>query len=112
MRQCRNPQCGQVFTPLKPFYVYCSWTCRVAHVGEHYEDRRGWQRERHQSYDRGYWDGARARPVPPDMPQAIWKGLLLFSHPDRWQAEPGLLPLATEITRWLLDHRPVDATRH
>jgi len=107
MRQCRNPLCRQAFMPLKPFYYYCSWACRVAHVGEDYaHDSRGYQQGRGQAYDRGFWDGTRLKPPTAEIPPGIWKGLMLFSHPDKWQLEPGLLPLASEITRWLLDHRP------
>jgi hypothetical protein len=108
VRRCRNPKCGQYFAPPagKDFWVYCSWPCRVAHVGEHYEDARGWQRERNQHYDRGYWAGVRSGPLNSTIPPGIWKGLLLFCHPDKWQGEPGLVTLATEVTRWLLEHRP------
>jgi hypothetical protein len=106
MRQCRNPQYGQVFAPLKPFYVYCSWACRVAHVGAHDEDRRGWQRERHQAYDRGYWDGLRGRPMPAGIPPHIWKALAVLVHPDRWQQQPGLLALSHEAMVWLNTHKP------
>ena len=35
---------------------------------------------------------------------------MLFSHPDKWQQEPALVPLANEVTRWLLEHRPVERT--
>jgi hypothetical protein len=31
---------------------------------------------------------------------------MLFCHPDKWQGNPGLVTLATEVTRWLLEHRP------
>src|SRR5919109_4991620 len=112
MRRCRNPLCGQVFTPLKPHYYYCCWPCGVAHVGEDYRhDYRGYQRSRDSAYDRGFWDGTRLQPPPVAIPSGIWKGLLLFAHPDKWQSEPGLLPLASEITRWLLDHRPSEERR-
>ena len=57
MRRCRNSQCGQQFTPQKAHVYYCCWPCRVAHVGEHYENRRGWQRERNTYYGRGFLDG-------------------------------------------------------
>ena len=40
------------------------------------------------------------------IPLGIWKGMLLFCHPDKWQGEPGLVTLATAVTRWLLEHRP------
>jgi hypothetical protein len=112
MRWCRNPLCRQAFRPAKDFYVYCSWACRVAHVGEDYtRDSQGYQRGREQAYDGGFWDGTRLHPPPVAIPSGIWKGLMLFSHPDKWQSEPGLLPLASEITRWLLDHRPSEERR-
>jgi hypothetical protein len=34
--------------------------------------------------------------------------MMLFCHPDKWQGEPGLVTLATEVTRWLIEHRPVN----
>jgi hypothetical protein len=111
MRRCRNPSCGHSFTPVKPYFYYCCWACRLAHVGEGHEDRRGWQRERNAQYDRGFWDGNRAQPERLDIPPAIWKGLMRLSHPDKWQDEPGLLTLATDVTRWLLEHRPQEPER-
>jgi hypothetical protein len=109
MRHCRNPECQQSFEPAKDFYVYCSWECRVAHVGEHYDDRRGWQQERNQSYDRGFWDGTRATPPEVEIPPQIWKALAVLVHPDRWQETPALLPIAHEAMVWLLEHRPTNA---
>jgi hypothetical protein len=108
-RWCRYSNCRQPFTPEKDFYYYCSWDCRVADVGPNYaRDYRGSQRNGDQRYDRGYWDGTRARPSAsaPEIPQGIWRGMVLFCHPDKWESEPGLMTLATEVTRWLLDHRP------
>jgi hypothetical protein len=106
-RYCRYRLCRQPFTPEKEFYYYCSWACRVADVGPHYErDYHGYQRSGDQRYDRGFWDGTRARPSGAEIPLPIWKGLVLFSHPDRWQGEPGLQTLAHEVTIWLLAHRP------
>ena len=108
-RHCRWRECRQPFTPEKEFYYYCCWQHRVADVGSEYErDYRGYQRSQDQSYDRGFWAGARAQPPGPEIPPGIWKGLILFSHPDKWQAEPGLETLATEVTRWLLAHRPAN----
>jgi hypothetical protein len=113
MRRCRYHNCRKPFEPEKDFYYYCSWDCRVADVGPHYErDYRGRQRSSDESYDRGYWDGARGRPTAQEIPPAIWKGMVLFCHPDRWQTEPGLAALAHEVTIWLLTHRPMEASRH
>jgi hypothetical protein len=102
-----------MFLPPKPNYFYCSWEHRVADVGEQYEKRSYDRQGRSHSYDQGFWDGARARPsYAAEIPPGIWKGLLLFSHPDKWQSEPGLLTLANEVTRWLIDHRPSHAERN
>jgi hypothetical protein len=109
MRRCRNPGCGQYFTPQKDFYVYCCWQCRVAHVGEHYEDRRGWQRERDNAYDRGYRDGLRAGPMNHSVPPGIWKALASLAHPDKWQDSPAMLALCHEAMIWLNQHRPKDS---
>jgi hypothetical protein len=107
MRRCRYWKCRQPFTPQKDYYYYCSWDCRVADVGPNYErDSRGYQRDRDTHYDRGWNDAWRFRTASIDIPPGIWKGLLLFCHPDKWQGEPGLVTLATEVTRWLLEHRP------
>jgi hypothetical protein len=112
MRRCRYRNCRKPFEPEKDFYYYCSWTCRVADVGPHYErDYRGYQRNRDQSYNRGYWDGARATPPGPAIPPGIWRGMILFCHPEKWQGQRGLVALATEVTRWLLDHRSREPSR-
>jgi hypothetical protein len=86
----------------------------VADVGPNYEhDYRGYQRSGDQRYDRGFWDGTRAQPPgQAHIPAGIWKGLLLFCHPDKHQQEPGLKTLAEEVTRWLLDHRPTEHERN
>jgi hypothetical protein len=112
-RRCRYHKCRQPFTPEKDFYYYCSWDCRVADVGSEYQrDFRGYQHSGDQHYDRGFWAGTRAQPSGLEIPQGIWKGLVLFSHPDKWQGEPGLATLAHEVTLWLLAHRPDEARRH
>ena len=110
MRRCRYAKCGNVFQPRKDFYVYCSWDCRMADVGPNYEcDYRGYQRSSDQRYGRGFADGARANPSSGlQIPAGIWKGMLIFCHPDKHQADPGLLTLATEVTRWLIEHRPAE----
>jgi hypothetical protein len=107
MRRCRYHKCRQPFEPQKDFYFYCSWGCRVADVGSHYEDGRGYQRERNEHYNRGYWDGVRSRPPTIGIPKPIWLKLLAFSHPDKWMsAATGIRETADEVTRWLLEHRP------
>jgi hypothetical protein len=111
MRRCRYRACRREFWPPKPNYWFCSWEHHQLHHAAN--DSRGYSRQHDQSYDRGFWDGARAKPSEPsEMPVGIWKGLLLFSHPDKWQREPGLLALAGEVTRWLLDHRPSTPERN
>jgi hypothetical protein len=110
MRRCRYHKCRKSFYPEKDFYYYCSWGCLVADVGPNYErDYRGHQRERDRHYDRGWHDAWQSRRLTePTIPTGIWKGLLLFSHPDKHEQEPGLKTLAEEVTRWLLEHRPVE----
>ena len=110
MRRCRHHKCRKAFEPAKDFHHYCSWDCRVADVGPHYErDYRGSQRSGDQRYDRGFWDGARATPPDIEIPPHIWKAALVLVHPNRWQTEPGLARFAHEVTPWLLAHRPADA---
>jgi hypothetical protein len=112
MRRCRYRDCRQPFEPLKPHYYYCSWGCRVADVGPDYErDYRGYQRSREQHYNRGFWDGSRARPVVM-MPPHIWRVLAVLVHPDRWQQEPRLLSLSHEAMVWLNTHRPSEVERN
>jgi hypothetical protein len=107
MRRCRNPFCSRSFIPAKYFYAYCSWACRVAHVGEDYtHDYRGYQRDRDQSYDRGFWDGVRVSPPGLEMPPGIWKAAMMLVHPDRWENAPEMRALAHDVTVWLLKHRP------
>ena len=107
VRRCRYWRCKRPFLPPKPHFYYCTWECRVADVGAGYaRDYRGYQRDRDTHYDRGFWDGARARPADIDIPSGIWKGLIRLCHPDRYAQEPGLQALAGEVTRWLIEHRP------
>jgi hypothetical protein len=106
MRRCRNQSCGKFFNPPKPNYWWCSWECRQEHRATN--DYRGYQRSRDQSYDRGYNDASRARVT---IPKPIWKGLILFTHPDKYASEPSLQTLASECTIWLLANRPVEVTK-
>jgi hypothetical protein len=96
-----------MFLPPKPSHWFCCWEHHERHYAQN--DYRGYKRSADERYDRGYWDGTKAQP-PRDVgiPSGIWKGMLLFCHPDKHDQEPGLKPLASEITRWLLDHRPVE----
>src|SRR5688500_17846857 len=90
---------------------YCSWGCWVADGGPRYEhDYPSHQRARDSQYARGWNDAWRSPPPPPPamMPARIWKGLVLFRHPDKWHGQPALLTLADEATRWLLEQRPVE----
>lgn len=96
MRDCRY--CRQPFEPAKPYYYYCTWECRVAHVGPDYE-RDGRGRDQRD-------DGGRARPMAPRIPPHIYKAAIVLVHPDRWQDTPSLAALAHEVTVWLNQHRP------
>jgi hypothetical protein len=112
MRRCRYQKCRQPFTPKKDFSFYCGWEHRGADVGAHGEKCRYDRQGRSRSDDYGYWDGTRARPsADPEIPKGIWKSLMLFCHPDKYEQEPGLKTLANEVPRWLLDHRPSHAER-
>jgi hypothetical protein len=113
MRRCRYRLCRKPFSPEKDFYYYCSWDCRVADVGAHYEKRTYDRQGQGRSYDQGYWARTRARPATDlGIPKGIWKGMLLLCHPDKYAQEPGLQTLANEITRWLINHRPFEAERN
>src|SRR5262245_28652226 len=110
MRTCRYRLCRQPFLPPKPNHYFCSWDCHEKHYAEPGHDYRGYQRGREQSYEHGFWDGVQAGPRPTvTIPPGIWKGLVALSHPDKWQIDPGLVALATEVTRWLLAHRPPES---
>jgi hypothetical protein len=111
MRRCRYRPCGKIFQPAQPSHHYCCWEHRVTDVGEHYE-RRPYDRQGHgDSYDQGFWAGARARLGTAEIPPGIWRGMIFLCHPDRFASEPGLQTLAGEVTRWLLQHRPTTAER-
>jgi hypothetical protein len=92
--------------PSRSYHFYCCWGCRVAHVGEAYEDRRGWQRERNQYYDRGYSDGMRGRPAIFPLSLRHWKFMVSQLHPDRFEYQPEAQVLATEVLKWLTARRP------
>jgi hypothetical protein len=77
MRRCRYHGCRREFSPPKPTYYYCCWEHRVADVGEHYE-KRPYDRQSHgDTYDRGFWAGARVRPGTVEIPHGIWA---LYQH--------------------------------
>jgi hypothetical protein len=106
MRRCRYRLCRQEFWPPKPNYYFCSWECHQAYYAEPGHDYRGYQRSHDQSYERGFWDGARARPPDLEIPIHIWKAAMVLVHPDKWQGVPAMQALAHEVTVWLNQHRP------
>jgi hypothetical protein len=61
------------------------------------------------TYEIGYTDGFqvgyRAGQAEPILPPALWQHMLVLVHPDHHEGSP-LHPMATEVTRWLLIHRP------
>jgi hypothetical protein len=69
----------------------------------------GTRTTRHTTYEMGYTDGFqagyRAGQVEPSLPPALWQHMLVLVHPDHHEGSP-LHPMATEVTRWLLMHRP------
>jgi hypothetical protein len=64
---------------------------------------------RHTTYEMGYMDGFqagyRAGQAELSLPSALWQHMLLLVHPDHHEGSP-LRPMAAEVTRWLLTHRP------
>jgi hypothetical protein len=61
------------------------------------------------TYEIGYTDGFqvgyRAGQAEPILPPALWQHMLVLVHPDHHEGSP-LHPMAAEVTRWLLMHRP------
>jgi hypothetical protein len=111
MRRCRYRPCGKMFMPPKPSHWFCCWDHHELHYAQN--DYRGYRPSSDERYDRGFWDGTRARPSATiEIPKGIWKGMLLLCHPDKYAQEPGLQTLAGEVTRWLIDHRPSEAERN
>jgi hypothetical protein len=98
MHSCRA--CGRRFQPIKSDYFWCSWDCRQADGEERGYHSAGniWQA----GYDAGYKDGLN---VHPSLPLPLWRAMIRMAHPDMHQASP-LEPIANEVTRWLLEHRP------
>jgi hypothetical protein len=80
----------------------------VEHVGEHYEDPRGWGRERNTHYDRGFADGLRARPAAFSLSLRHWRFMIAHLHPDRFERQPDEQVLANEVLKWLNANRPPD----
>jgi hypothetical protein len=98
MRRCRYRKCGELFAPPKPNRWFCCWEHHQAHYAQN--DYRGYRRRSDESYDRGFWDGTRAKPPSgPKMPKGIFKAILLLCHPDKYEQEPGLQTIASEVTR-------------
>ena len=64
---------------------------------------------RRTTYEMGYTDGLRAGyragQGEPSLPPALWQHMLVLAHPDHHEGSP-LQPMAAEVTRWLLMHRP------
>jgi hypothetical protein len=56
-------------------------------------------------YTDGFWAGYRAGQAEPRLPPALWQHMLVLVHPDHHEGSP-LQPMAAEVTRWLLMHRP------
>jgi hypothetical protein len=60
-------------------------------------------------YEMGYTDGLqagyRAGQAEPHISPELWQYMLVLVHPDHHEGSP-LHPMATEVTRWLLLHRP------
>jgi hypothetical protein len=57
------------------------------------------------SYTHGYQAGYRAGQAESRLPPALWQHMLVLGHPDHHEGSP-LQPMAAEVTRWLLMHRP------
>ena len=64
---------------------------------------------RRTTYEMGYTDGFRvgyrAGQAEPRLPPELWRHMLVLVHPDHHEESP-LHPMAAEVTRWLLMHRP------
>jgi hypothetical protein len=69
----------------------------------------GTRTTRRTTYEMGYTDGFqagyRAGQAEPSLPPALWQHMLVLVHPDHHEGSP-LHPMAAEVTRWLLMHRP------
>ena len=57
------------------------------------------------SYTNGYQTGYRAGQAEFRLPPALWQHMLVLVHPDHHEGSP-LQPMAAEVTRWLVMHRP------
>jgi hypothetical protein len=107
-RYCRRP-----FTPVKPSYWWCSWECH-----ERYREREG-RPTYSGGYDEGWRDGYRvghAQGMVEGRTQVgidpeLWKQMLRLSHPDCYQDSP-LLCAANTVTKWLIAHRPGEASKN
>jgi hypothetical protein len=61
------------------------------------------------TYEIGYTDGFRAGyragQAEPRLPPELWRHMLVLVHPDHHEGS-SQHPMAAEVTRWLLMHRP------
>ena len=57
------------------------------------------------AYKNGFRAGYRAGQAEPSLPPALWQHMLVLVHPDHHEGS-SLHPMAAEVTRWLLIHRP------
>jgi hypothetical protein len=69
----------------------------------------GTRTTRRTTYEMGYTDGFQAGyrtgQMEHSLPPSLWQHMLLLVHPDHHEGSP-LRPMAAEVTRWLLTHRP------
>jgi len=105
MRSCRA--CGRRFQLIKSYYYWCSWDCRQADRGgrEYHSSGDIWQAGYDVGYRDGLHDGRAHGRQHVSLPLPVWRGLIRIAHPDRHQAS-SLEPIANEVIRWLLEHRP------
>jgi hypothetical protein len=56
-------------------------------------------------YQDGFQAGYRTAQAETHLPPRLWQHMLALLHPDHHEGSP-LQPMAAEVTRWLLTHRP------
>ena len=59
----------------------------------------------HIGYRDGFQAGYRSSQAESHLPPELWQHMLVLVHPDHHEGSP-LQPMAAEVTRWLLMHRP------